>query len=419
MDRPDQDHIAEILRKAWVEGLIDEDDSAVLFQDLSFIDDRYRTLVEAFPEDTLHAVAVKTNPLVSVLKHINKLGAGMEAASMPEVILARHAGTALENIVFDSPAKTESEIKQLLGNFLNLRVNCDSLSELRRYPRSSCGLRLGLRVNPLISSDSIGYMNVGTSESKFGEPISHRDSIIAMCCEYQDLDCLHVHLGSQFSDFSPTISGIRLIVELADEINALCVESKIRTLNIGGGFPVNYFHDQPAFHIETFVKALSEQIPSLFDGTYSLITEFGRFVHANAGWAISRVEYVKSGGKNANLITHLGADMFLRECYNPGDWHHEMFLMDANGELKSGPLLECNIAGPLCFGGDFVRKSAMIPEPAPGDYLVLQDTGANTFSLWSRHCSRQFPKVISCHGKKELKIAKQRESTDSIVQFWS
>lgn len=418
MDRPGQDHIARLWRDACTKGIIDTDDSAVLFQDLSYISDRYNRLVTAFPEDTLHAVAVKTNPLVSVLKHINELGAGMEAASMPEVVLARHAGTPTDRIVFDSPAKTESEIRQLVADFPDLRVNCDSLSELSRYPADS-GLRLGLRVNPLVSSDSIGYMNVGTSESKFGEPISNRDNIIAMCCEHHDLDCLHVHLGSQFSDFSPTINGIGLIVELADEINTLCNEAKIRTLNIGGGFPVNYFHDQAVYEVEPYVAALRAELPRLFDGTYSLITEFGRFVHANAGWGISRIEYVKPAGQNTNLITHLGADMFLRECYNPGDWHHEVFLLDAEGNLKSGPLIDCNIAGPLCFGGDFVRRSVKVPVPVPGDWLVVQDTGANTFSLWSRHCSRQFPKVISCNGLKELKVAKQRESTDSLIQFWS
>ncbi len=419
MEVAGQDHIVRVWREAIANGLIDENDSAVLFQDLSFIADRYQRLVAAFPEDTLHAVAVKSNPLVSVLKYIHELGAGMEAASLPEVMLAQHAGTALDRIVFDSPAKTESEIQQLLSEFPNLRINCDSLSELSRFPKSGSNLRLGLRVNPLVSSDSIGYMNVGTSESKFGEPISNRKGIIKACREFTELDCLHVHLGSQFSDFSPTINGIGKVLELADEINALSDPQKIKTLNIGGGFPVNYHHDQQAFVIESYVSALREALPRLFDGTYSLITEFGRYVHANAGWGVSRIEYVKPAGKNTNLITHMGADMFLRECYNPGDWHHEMFLLDADGNIKDGQLVECDIAGPLCFGGDFIRRSVKLPEPAPGDLLVVQDTGANTFSLWSRHCSRQFPKVISCNGSSDIKIAKQRESIDSIIEFWS
>jgi diaminopimelate decarboxylase len=300
-----------------------------------------------------------------------------------------------------------------------MRINCDSLAELGRFDASTSTLRLGLRVNPLVSSDSIGYMNVGTSESKFGEALSNRDQIISACLAHEKLDCLHVHLGSQFSDFSPTINGIGLILKLADDINEQHKEQKINTINIGGGFPVNYFHDKQAFEIEHYVAALRNELPRLFDGSYALITEFGRYVHANAGWCLSRIEYVKPAGSRANLITHLGADMFLRECYNPGDWHHEMFLIDAQGNIKGGTALKCDVAGPLCFGGDFIRRSVDLPEPSAGDWLAVQDTGANTFSLWSRHCSRQFPKVITCNGVKDVRIAKQRESIDSIINFWS
>jgi len=250
-------------------------------------------------------------------------------------------------------------------------------------------------------------------------PLSNREQIISECLAHTSLDCLHVHLGSQFSDFAPTIRGIGLILELANDINRLGKKKKIRTLNIGGGFPVNYHHDQQAFEIEHYVNALRNELPRLFDGSYSLITEFGRYVHANAGWSMSRIEYVKPAGNSTNVITHLGADMFLRECYNPGDWYHEMFLLDAQGNEKSGLPVACNIAGPLCFGGDFIRRTVDLPEPSPGDWLAVQDTGANTFSLWSRHCSRQFPKVISCVGTNDIKIAKQRESIDSIIGFWS
>lgn len=419
MEIANKSHIAAAWQHATSRSLIDEHDTALLFQDLSIIADRYQRLVSAFPEETLHAVAVKTNPLVPVLKHIQTLGAGMEAASIPEVMLAQHAGTSLDKIVFDSPAKTEAEIRQLSESMPGVRINCDSLAELSRFDKSGSSLRLGLRVNPLISSDSIGYMNVGTSESKFGEPLSNREQIISECLAHTSLDCLHVHLGSQFSDFAPTIRGIGLILELANDINRLGKKKKIRTLNIGGGFPVNYHHDQQAFEIEHYVNALRNELPRLFDGSYSLITEFGRYVHANAGWSMSRIEYVKPAGNSTNVITHLGADMFLRECYNPGDWYHEMFLLDAQGNEKSGLPVACNIAGPLCFGGDFIRRTVDLPEPSPGDWLAVQDTGANTFSLWSRHCSRQFPKVISCVGTNDIKIAKQRESIDSIIGFWS
>lgn len=57
-----------------------------------------------------------------------------------------------------------------------------------------------------------------------------------------------------------------------------------------------------------------------------------------------------------------------------------------------------------------------------GDLLVIQDIGANTFALWSRHCSRPFPKVIAYNSDMngaDMHIAKERESFASIRDFWS
>ncbi len=426
METISKNQIQTVWQRACADGLIDTQDSAVIFLNLSVIQDRVSRIARSFPEDSLHAVAIKTNPLTSVLKSLNELGCGLEAASMQEVHLAIHAGAEPEKIVFDSPAKTAGEIDELQTNHPGLRVNCDSLAELQRFNKSKTGLKLGLRINPLITSDSIGYMNVGGAKSKFGEPISHRQPIVDACLSWQDLDCLHIHIGSQFSDFQPTIDAVNSVTELAQEINQQAGQQKIKVLNLGGGFPVNYKHDEDPFHIEPFVATLREKAAGAFSGEYKILTEFGRYVHANAGWCVSRIEYIKQTSSVTNLVTHVGADMFLRECYNPGDWHHEMFVMGADGSVKAkAETLPFDVAGPLCFGGDFVRKQVSLQRPQVGDCLVIQDVGANTFSLWSRHCSRPFPKVVAyrCEGTDnppcDLQIAKKRETIQSILNFWS
>jgi hypothetical protein len=44
-----------------------------------------------------------------------------------------------------------------------------------------------------------------------------------------------------------------------------------------------------------------------------------------------------------------------------------------------------NIAGPLCFQGDFLVKDLSLPQVDAGDILIVLDTGAYTFSLYSRY----------------------------------
>lgn len=150
-----------------------------------------------------------------------------------------------------------------------------------------------------------------------------------------------------------------------------------------------------------------------------MITEFGRHIHAPCGLAASRVEYVKDigDGRRAAVI-HLGADMFLRECYNPDDWPHEISLTDKDGLQKSGPLASVDVAGPLCFSGDYLARDLSLPEVAPGDWLIIHDVGAYTFSMWSRYNSRFMP-IILGHENGDFRVLKPRETLQDIVAFWS
>lgn len=420
MEQLNQNAIAAQYQQALHQGLVDNDDTALIFIDLDIISDRVQRLKQAFPANSLHAVAVKTNPLTAVLQHLIAADTGLEAASMGEVMLANNAGLPANKLVFDSPAKTSAEIAWLAEHLPGMRINADSLAELSRYSNSGNAFHLGLRINPLVVPNSLAAMTVSTADSKFGVPISERDAIISACLQQPALDCLHMHIGSQYSDFTPVIEAVRLILALAAEINQQAGKQKITTLDIGGGFPVNY-GDGPDYRVEDYAAALQQACPELYDGQYHVVTEFGRYVHANAAWVASRIEYVKPKNDGEILISHAGADMFLREAYSPGDWHHNMFLMDQAGTIKANDeatTQHSDIAGPLCFGGDFVAKSVALPQAQSGDVLAIRDAGANTFALWSRHCSRPFPKVIACKTGK-MTVVKQRESFEQIIDFWS
>lgn len=400
-------------------GLIDESDTSVIFIDRNMIADRVQRLNDSFPDSTIHAIAIKSNPLQSTLKLLVEMGAGLEAASLSEVMMAAEAGASLDRIVFDSPAKTKEEIDFLQSRYPGIRINADSLDELIRYPQTESKFRLGLRVNPNVVSETVDSMNVGGANSKFGQRMTQTNNeIIDHCLRWRDVDCLHFHIGSQHQNFEPVFTAANRVVQLAESINEAAGFRKIKNLDIGGGFPVNYTQG-PSFQIEDYATALRTNCPKLFDGSYELITEFGRYIHAHAGWVATRVEYVKETPSERQIaIVHVGADMFLRECYNPDDWQHKHFVLQSDFAAKTEPAaVTVDFAGPLCFGGDFVVRNSRLPKVKVGDWLIIQDVGANSFALWSRHCSRPFPKVIQINTE-EFEVVKSRESFDSIAQFW-
>ena len=222
MELIERDLISRTVTRSMQQGLLDTDDTSVVYLDFRVLADRIARIRNSFStnhSEVLHAAAIKANPLHFVLKWLVKSGAGLEAASLFELMLARDADADMSQLVFDSPAKTQAEIELLCREFRGARVNADSLAELRRYPMKDTGLNMGLRINPHVGSDSVSSMNVGGPESKFGESISSRESIVAACLAHPDLNALHVHIGSQFSNLQPTLQAIRTVVDLALEIN--------------------------------------------------------------------------------------------------------------------------------------------------------------------------------------------------------
>ena len=371
-------------------------DKAVIIYDLSVLDHRLSLLSENFPVNTHHAIAVKTNSNPLVLRHIAEKGFGLEAASLEEVKLAVTAGVHTSKIVFDSPCKTRAEIQYCHENIPGLLVNANSLEELDRYPKDFNGI-LGLRVNPLVKIDAPEIFDVSSKRSKFGVPITKRNEIIQAALTYTNITVLHMHIGSGLMNFSNNVIAAKRIVEIADEINAERIKagigSRISTIDIGGG--INFdINDSSSFSVCSFVKEL-QTIPGLFT-TYKVVTEYGHFVHKHCAFMVSNVEYVIPGATKehpSTIFIHVGADLFLRKVYSNLLIEYPYSVLFQDGNKKENEKLY-NVAGPLCFAGDFLYENISLSIVSEGDKFFMYNVGANTNSLWSRHCSRVEPEFI-------------------------
>ncbi|KAF0130961.1 MAG: diaminopimelate decarboxylase [Bacteroidetes bacterium] len=411
-----------------IPNLINEDDTAIIWIDLTFLNNRIKQLKQAFPSSTTHTIALKANPLTSILHKMKALDVGIEVASFPEMYMAMAAGFEPEKIIFDSPSKTVSEIGFALKN--DIHLNADSFTELERIDEilktNSSKSIIGLRINPQVGSGSIKTTSVAGEISKFGVPItSNRLQLKEAFAKYKWLNAVHVHIGSQGCPVPLLIQGIKTVVDLVneinDELNQQDVKRLISVVDIGGGLPVTYYQDEKVVSIQHFYDQLQSAIPELFSGKFRVITEFGRYIHANSGWVSSRVELVKREKKCAIAMIHVGADLLLRECYNPQDWHHEISVTDTFGNLKNNSdKNNYMIAGPLCFSGDVIARDLQLPVIEENDFILIHDTGAYTFSMWSRYNSRQMPKVIGYSDNgAHFEILKERESLQDVANFWS
>lgn len=424
---PDE-KIAHAFQKALDKpGLIKNDDTALIFYDLTFLEERIRNLVALFPPNTLHAVAIKANPLVSVLKKLYRMDVGLEAATLPELYLAEKTGFSPNRIVYDSPCKTVEELEYALR--LGVHLNADSLAELDRIDavltKTERKGSVGIRINPQVGTGTIATTSVADEYSKFGVPLKeNRQALIDAFVKFDWLNGVHLHIGSQGCPVEMLIAGVEIALDFIREVHQVFawkgIQRRINIFDMGGGLPVSYQREIAPVPMAVYRDALQRRCGELFSGEFKLITEFGRYLHANTGWTVSRVEYVKPGAELKTLMIHVGADLFIRKCYQPEYWNHEITVFDRNGQLKTGKdSQKYVIAGPLCFAGDMIARGIELPEVEVGDYVLIHDTGAYTLSMWSRYNSRQIPKVIGYFDDgASIEILRERESLSDLFEFW-
>ncbi|RLN72480.1 hypothetical protein BBJ28_00001050 [Nothophytophthora sp. Chile5] len=408
----------------------DETKLAVVY-DLDAIDMAFQALLTSFPPHFEHRFAMKSCPLSFFVKRAIENDVGLECASVVEVKHALRLGCPPHRIVFDSPCKTRRDLRFAIN--AGVEVNADNFEELeiiREHaealfqsnfpectPRFAGHLpRIGLRVNPLLGAGSNACLSVSTVHSKFGVPLTceNRAKIVAFFSANPWMTGLHAHVGSQGCSLEMLSQGAVVLSQLANEIDAAAGASRVKVLNIGGGLPANFASEDVSPTFAEYVDVLRREAPQLFERTgRTILTEFGSSVSAKTGWTVSEVEYVKAHPEvegdslTQTAIIHAGSDLFLRT---------------SGGLASMAPLSVQNVAGPLCFGGDLVGRRVQLPTIARGDFVVVHDTGANTMSMFSRHCSRPAPAVYGYRTTEEdeisLELLKPAESPEDVMSFW-
>lgn len=410
------------LQRASQLGLLTSEDQIIFFVDLDILDSRLDHLTSVFPSSALHAIPVKTHPLMATLKHIADRGYGLECASLEEMFLAQAAGVPNEKIVWDSPAKTPHEIDICCAQFRGATVNANSIAELNLYPDHH-GLRLGLRILPMTRSGAPDIFDVGAGKSKFGEPITHREEIIQAFIDHSTLTGIHLHAGSDIEGIAQNAHIVAHVHQLIVDIDRARQENGLATLSyfdIGGGASVK-LDGTPSQTLDEYAQSIDTLCSGLFQDK-QIVTEFGRFTYAHCGWTYSKVADIRTHQDNqATVIIHAGADAFVREVYQSTSQAHGYLVIDENHEMvHSDHKLNYDIGGPLCFAGDYIERDVELAAFRPNDALLITNTGSNSLAMWSRHCSRRMPKVIHYQQSTgQIWVSKEAETYQDIIRHWS
>ncbi|GAC16887.1 type III PLP-dependent enzyme domain-containing protein [Aliiglaciecola lipolytica] len=378
-----------IVQLAIKNNILNDEVTAIGVSDFDGLKQTVADLNSAFPDPFFHTFAVKANALVEILRELKSLGMGAEVASPGELLIAQKAGFESNETIFDSPAKTLSDLSQCIEHHIS--INIDNLQELERvdhlkakFPDSKS--IIGFRINPQSGSGSISSTSTATATSKFGYALAdgnNREQLMDIYKQRPWLTSLHTHSGSQGCELELMALGIKELVLLAEDINQYVGFQQIKQLDIGGGLPVNFASDDVNPSFQQYADVLKQTVPLLFSGKYRVKTEFGRAITAKNGFILTRVEYTKSMGGRHIAITHAGAQILTRTAFSPNSWPLRVSCFDSKGQIRTEEnteTVQTDVAGPCCFAGDLVCEDKLLPKLEANDYVLIHDTGGYYFS---------------------------------------
>jgi diaminopimelate decarboxylase len=395
--------------------------------DFNRLDKTVADVYSAFPNNFTHTFAVKANALVEVLKSLRESGMGAEVASPGELLIALTAGFEVENIIFDSPAKTMDDLTTCIKNGISL--NIDNLQELARiddlmiqYPDTKS--IIGFRVNPQIGSGKISSTSTATATSKFGYALldgNNKQDLIDIYKQRPWLKSIHTHTGSQGCELELMAHGVSVITDLAEEINSAIGSQQIIRLDIGGGLPVNFASEEISPSFKQYADILQKTVPLLFTGKYQVKTEFGRAIAAKNGVIVTRVEYTKNSGNRHIATTHAGAQILTRTAFLPNAWPLRVTGFLPTGEERTAeisPLVATDVAGPCCFAGDLICKDQNLPKLEQNDFVMVHDTGGYYFSNHFDYNSLPRVAVFAITGEDDdltIKCIRKSDSLEDVL----
>jgi diaminopimelate decarboxylase len=350
--------------------------------------------------------SLKANPNLTLVRMLSQAGLGADAVSAGEVDRALRAGVEPARIVFAGVGKTPAEIAFALRAKIGW-FNVESRDELALLDRLAgeerCRPQVALRLNPGIQAQTHPHIATGHAAAKFGMPLETVAEVLGARATYPHLNLagIHVHIGSQLGSVTETVEAVRLAQSLAAPY------ADVRTLNIGGGFPVPYTPDDRYPQPEDFAEALAPLV-----GGWHVLAEPGRAVIADAGVLLIGVVAVKEQGGQRFVIADGGMTDLLRPALY-GATHGVVAL-----EQRDGPLTPAVVSGPVCESTDVLHRAALLPPLRAGDLLAVLTTGAYGMAMASNYNLRTRPPEVLVEDGS-WRVIRRRETWDDLLRLES
>jgi diaminopimelate decarboxylase len=360
------------------------------------------------------AWSYKTNYLDAVCRIFHQEGSWAEVVSGFEYDKAVLNGVKGENIIFNGPGKSKTELEKAIlnGSFIHI----DHLDELFLLADICTNKDLEAKVAVRVNMDTGIY----PKWDRFGLNYENGDAWDAinriMINPRIKLMGLHTHIGTYILSVDAFKIAATKLADLAARI-AGKFDHYISYIDMGGGFAsrntlrgafLSGEDTTPSFdeYAEAITSAiLNSQIRP--DRLPTLILEEGRALIDNAGYIAGTVLANKrlADGARATIVD-VGVNLLFTSLW----YDHKIHPAGNHSGLE-----QTTIFGPLCMNIDVLRPSLMFPSLKRDDRFVITKTGAYNNTQWLQFITYR-PNIVLIDMERKVHIIRHSESLQYISE---
>lgn len=348
--------------------------------------------------------ACKALTNVNILRLMKDLGAGIDAVSYQEILLALHAGFSPKEIIYTPNSVGVEELEAAIK--LGVKINIDNIEMLEYMGHHHADTAFCVRVNPHIMAGGNRKISVGHIDSKFGISIHQMPLVERLVSTLNiKIEGVHMHTGSDILDVDVFLHAADILFDVARRFKDL------KYIDFGSGFKVKYKPHDFETDIEAFGAEMSKRFNEFCKEVgkdLTLMFEPGKFLVSESGYFLAKTNVVKQTTSTVFAGIDTGFNHLIRPMFY--DSYHEI----VNVSNPTGKPKIYTVVGYICetdtFGWN--RKINQITE---GDILCFRNAGAYCFSMASNYNSRYRPAEVLIHeGKAHL--IRQRESFEDLIK---
>jgi bifunctional diaminopimelate decarboxylase / aspartate kinase len=329
---------------------------------LGTVREQIHRLLEELPAVDVLYYAMKANAYPGILRAIAEEGIGFECVSAAEVRCAReHAGSDTP-LLFTPNFCPIEEYREAFNAGAEVVVDGPQVFDLD--PKLFAGRGVGLRIDP---GQGVGHHTkvvTAGAATKFGLSLADLELFREAARRHGvRVTGIHAHVGSGILDPSAWVHTANILLE------AMASFPDATWIDLGGGLGVP---EQPGQHSLDLAR-LQRELGRIRTAhpRVSLRLEPGRFLVSEAGVLVAPVTQVRTKGGVHLAGVATGMNSLLRPALY-GAWHR----MHNLSRLGEAPARTWQIVGPICESADVLGRDRRLPDPRPGDVILIENAGA-------------------------------------------